>query len=97
MVTASARAATPAARRYLGQLCKHFAHKITVDYQPDATPPQGLAHFPWGGTCTLRVEDEALVMTIEAPGPEEAERIKFVVGDHLERFAWKEKLAVTWI
>lgn len=96
MITVSARAATPAAGRYLGQLCKHFAHKIPVDYHPDAAPPQGLARFPWGGTCALRAEDDALVMSIEAPGPEEVERIKAVVGDHLERFAWREKLTVAW-
>lgn len=51
-LAATARAETEAAARYLGQLCKHFAHKLTVDYDPETKPGEGLIHFPWGA-CRL--------------------------------------------
>lgn len=91
----TARAETAAAERYLGQLCKHFAHKITVDYAADATPPEGLAHFPWG-TCRMRAEAGTLTVEARAASAEELERIRAVVDDHLGRFAWREKLALDW-
>lgn len=94
-VTATGRAETAAAARYLGQLSKHFAHKITVDYQPDADPPESLAHFPWG-TCRMRAEGGALVVEAAASSAEGLERIKAVVGDHLTRFAWRETLVLDW-
>lgn len=92
---ASARAETASAARYLGQLSKHFAHKITVDHDPDATPPEAVAHFPWG-TCRMRAEAGALVVEAAASSAEGLERIRFVVDDHLTRFAWREKLALDW-
>lgn len=87
--------ATPMAARYLGQLCKHFAHKISVDHQPTATPPQGVAHFPWGN-CVMVVHDEQLEITTFADGAEAGQRIEAVVDDHLRRFAWREEIALTW-
>ncbi|EKV30095.1 hypothetical protein C882_0176 [Caenispirillum salinarum AK4] len=93
--TAAARAETPAAARYLGQLSKHFAHKIRVDYAADATPPEGLAHFPWG-TCRMRAEGGALAVEATADTSDGLERIKHVVDDHLRRFAWREKLVLHW-
>lgn len=32
MLTATTRCETPNAGKYLQQLCKHFAHKVEVDY-----------------------------------------------------------------
>ncbi|WP_404379157.1 DUF2218 domain-containing protein [Caenispirillum salinarum] len=94
-LTATARTESPAAARYLGQLSKHFAHKITVEYAPDATPPETLAHFPWG-TCRMRAEDGALTVEAAADTAEGLERIRHVVDDHLRRFAWREKLELFW-
>lgn len=86
-----ARVPTAAAARYLAQICKHFAHKITVDY--DAS--RGRAEFPFG-VCELAVEDDALVMRCRAPDREALDRIEHVVAVHLERFAWREKPVVSW-
>lgn len=95
MLTTSGRADTPNAARYLGQLCKHFAHKITVDYDGDAAPDHGTAHFPWG-TCRMTATAEALTMDVTADSAEGLDRIRAVVDDHLGRFAWREKLALAW-
>ncbi|MCA1971681.1 MAG: DUF2218 domain-containing protein [Caenispirillum sp.] len=92
---ATGRAATPAAAKYLGQLCKHFAHKITVDYDAEACPDEGLCHFPWG-TCRMTAEDGGLTVAVTAASPEGIDRIRAVVDDHLGRFAWREKLALEW-
>lgn len=95
MTTATARCETPAASRYLGQLCKHFAHKITVDYDPATDPDAGLAHFPWG-TCAMRSAEGALTVEVQADDAEALARIQAVIDDHLRRFAWREKLELDW-
>ncbi len=95
MLTSSARAETPNAARYLGQLCKHFAHKITVDYDGEATPDHGTAHFPWG-TCRMTATDKSLSLEARADSAEGLGRIRAVIDDHLGRFAWREKLALEW-
>lgn len=91
--TVSAHAAVPtsAAERYLAQLCKHFSHKIAVEYSPQA----GTARFP-GGACRLNAADGVLSLRCEAEDTAALERIKAIVEDHLKRFGWRESLAVTW-
>ena len=90
---AHASVPTAAAERYLGQLCKHFAHKIPVTYS--AREQEGLAQFP-GGCCRMEVEQDRLSLRCEAADGAALERIKGIVEDHLKRFAWRERLAVTW-
>ncbi len=92
---ATAHADSAAAVRYLGQLCKHFAHKIPVDYRPEAAPPEGVAHFPWG-TCRMRAENGTLTVTASARSAEDLYRIKVVVDSHLRRFGWREDLVLVW-
>ena len=92
MVSAHAIVPTAMASRYLMQLCKHFAHKISVDYNAE----RGRADFPWG-ICHLTADAGTLTIQCEAPTDEELERVKFVLTDHVQRFGWKEKIEVTWI
>lgn len=89
--TASAAIPTTAASRYLSQLCKHFAHKVPVEY--DAV--SGRADFPWG-TCRLAARDGVLRLDLDAQDDLSLARIKAVVEDHLVRFAWRESLTVRW-
>jgi len=91
MNTQQAEVTTAQASRYLQQLCKHFAHKIPVEYDDR----RGRADFPWG-TCHMTAEDGVLTLRAEAPGEDELARVKAVVDDHLTRFAWRETLTVTW-
>lgn len=90
-VTACAAVTTATANRYLTQLCKHFAHKISVEYDDH----HGRADFP-GGACHLSAEGETLSLRCEAADERDLERIKMVVADHLLRFGWRESLTVVW-
>lgn len=90
MPTSSTTLATARARTYLQQLCKHFGHKVPVDFTPDT----GTITLPFG-TCTLRADDSTLTMTNTAPDTE-LDRMDQVIGDHFARFAFRENIAVTW-
>jgi hypothetical protein len=82
---------TASASRYLQQLCKHFAHKLPVEYDPTI----GKISFKIGD-CDLRAEPDALHLALTAPDPEQLEPLKDVVIRHLERFAFREALSVEW-
>jgi hypothetical protein len=82
---------TPQASRYLQQLCKHFAHKLPVTFDP----AQGSIAFDIGDV-RLAADDERLTIALTAPDGEQLERLKDVVIRHLERFAFREELAVEW-
>ena len=91
MIAHRTQVTSAAAGRYLVQLCKHFAHKIAVDYDDR----RGRADFPWG-TCHMEAADGVLTLRCEADSAEGVERVKAVVDDHLTRFAWREKPVLTW-
>ena len=91
MATSEARVATASARRYLGQLCKHFRHKLPVTL--DETTG-GIA-FPMG-RCDVAAEDGALVLRASATTAEDLAKLEDVVARHLVRFAFREELAIDW-
>lgn len=91
MPAATSHLVTPHASRYLQQLCKHFAHKVAVDFDPQA----GEVRFPFG-RCRMEARDGGLFLRCESPGAAELARTKAVVDDHLVRFAWREKLQPVW-
>ncbi|HWK12791.1 MAG TPA: DUF2218 domain-containing protein [Rhizobiaceae bacterium] len=82
---------TDHASRYLQQLCKHFAHKLPVEFDPE----RGLIRFAMGD-CRLKAEDGGLRLEIEAPNPDDIERLGNVVANHLIRFAFREEMQVEW-
>ena len=90
-----ARVPLSAPRRYLGQLCKHFAHKIPASWADDFGT--GRIAFP-AGPCSLEADEAAglLVMRVEAANADDLARLEGVVARHLERFAFREPLTVTW-
>lgn len=77
---------TPNASKYLQQLCKHFAHKIEVDYNET----YGECAFPTGA-ATLRADQDRLLATVTAETEEMLTRAKFIVDKHLQRFAFREE------
>ena len=91
MVTAEARIATPHAGKYMAQLCKHFAHKVTVIW----TEHQGDVDFG-PGTCHMQALAGLLILQCSAETPAGLERVTDIVADHLTRFGWREKLTVDW-
>lgn len=91
MSASVAAVATPLARRYMGQLCKHFAHRLPVELAEDS----GSIGFPMG-TCTLVAEPERLVLRAEAADEAGRAQLEGVVARHLERFAFRAPLSVVW-
>ena len=82
----TARVPTTHASRYLQQLCKHWSHKLEVAFDE----AQGTIRFPSGAVVTLDASAEALDARIEAPDVETLERMKGVLAEHLDRFAFRE-------
>lgn len=87
MPIATSRFATPNASRYLQQLCKHFAHKVEVEY----TEAEGRADLP-GGRLTLLASAGALDIRVESEDVKGLTKARYVLEDHLVRFAFREGL-----
>lgn len=94
-VSAQARVPTALGSRYLQQLCKHWAHNLSVEF----TPERGSVVFPrdargasWAedGLVEFTAEPEALVVRIEAGEEDQLEGLKGAVARHLDRFAFRE-------
>ena len=92
VLTAEARVATAVPHRYLGQLCKHFEHKLPVTL----AEAQGRIAFP-AGVCTLDAEAETLVLRVTASDEAALASLEDVVARHLERFAFRDKPEVRWV
>lgn len=82
----SADVATASASRYLQQLCKHWAHKMAVEFDAGA----GSISFPNGGVLRMTAAPAALQLAITAPDAETAITLQGVVARHLDRFAFRE-------
>jgi hypothetical protein len=86
-----ATVATPKASRYLQQFCKHFSHKLPVTFDKAA------GHVPFdGGDCDLAADGATLTLTLTAADAERMVQLQGVVARHLQRFAFREDLAVDW-
>ena len=86
-----ARVPTSRSARYLGQLCKHFAHKIPASYS-DA---RGKIEFP-SGVCELEASNNLLVLRAAAADAAALSQVEDVVARHLERFAFREQAEFRW-
>ena len=93
MPTTETRIATPAASKYLQQLCKHWSHKFAVDFTPD----KGRVPFADDRAATFEATPDTLTMRIEAADAETLERLEGVVVEHLKRFSFREDLGeIAW-
>ena len=88
MTQSTSQVHTPKASQYLQQLCKHFGHKVPVEFDT----VRGTIGLPFG-TCELEARDGFLTMSVEG---EDAGKLEQVIGSHLERFGFRETLTVTW-
>jgi hypothetical protein len=93
MLASEARVSTDVPRRYLGQLCKHFQHKLPVTLEET----HGSITFP-AGTCELDAPANAGTLTIRVIAGDEAAltTLEDVVGRHLKRFAFREEPELHW-
>jgi len=81
---------TTNASRYLQQLAKHFGHKVPVTF----TPNEGEVTLPFG-SCEMTATDAALSITVLGE-TRDIVHLEDFVGDHLARFAFREKPTLTW-
>ena len=87
----TAQIATERASIYLQQLCKHFAHKLAVEF----TPEQGTIPFSVG-TCRLEAADGRLTLKVEAEDAERLVQVEGIVERHLARFAFRDPPVIVW-
>lgn len=89
---AEAYVETDKAAKYLKWLCGHFKIKVPAEYDEE----RGTVLFPFG-VCEMRVQPGTLYIRVNTTDPDSFERLKEVVGDHLERFGRKDMLQITWV
>ena len=82
---------TERASIYLQQLCKHFAHKIPVEF----TPERGTIPFSMG-TCRLEAAGDKLTLKAEAENADLLAQVEGVVERHLLRFAFRDPPEIVW-
>lgn len=91
MIRFQGAVATASATLYMTKLCKHFRHKIAVEFDEH----QAWADFPFG-SCRMYADAQGLRFACEAPDEDAAARIRAVLDDHLPRFARQEGLVIEW-
>ncbi len=91
MKTSEATIKTTEGSSYIRKLCKHFAHKIKVAYDEK----EGTAEFPFG-RALMTADSETLRFDIASDSFEGVSRIKYVLVTHLEKFSFRENLAIVW-
>jgi hypothetical protein len=91
MPTSQARVETAMASRYLGQLCKHFEHRLPVQHDG----ARGRIEFSIG-TCTLQAEPGVLILHAQSATDDALAQLESVVARHLERFAFRDKPEIGW-
>ncbi|AQS41128.1 MAG: Hypothetical protein BHV28_04150 [Candidatus Tokpelaia hoelldobleri] len=80
------------AGKYLVQLSKHWQHKFSFSYTETE------AHIPFSDAIRLDMSANPaeLAVQLEAPNEEDIARMETVFANHLERFAFREKLIIDW-
>lgn len=86
MTSLVAQVPTEHGSRYLQQLCKHWGHKLAVEFNADA----GKVSFPTGAIVTMIAHPQTLEVEIALPADGDADQMKQVVAEHLDRFAFRE-------
>jgi hypothetical protein len=91
LLRARADVSTEAPARYAKQLVSHLARRVEWATEGSVSTA-GIA----GGTGVVEVGDGVLHLRAEAPDARTLERVKDVLGGHLERFGRRNELVVTW-
>lgn len=91
MFLCSGTVETENASKYLQQLCKHFAHKVEVEYDAASARVQ----FP-PGLCLMTAEDNVLSFYCRSEQDLGLDVIQSIIDKHLAKFAWREEIAVDW-
>lgn len=93
MTHVQARVPTPSGGKYVQQLCKHWSHKLPVELEGDT----GKVTFD-GVVATMAADSQVIQVTLEGSDREQLDRLKEVVAQHLDRFAFREgPLTYDWV
>ena len=92
MPSSHADVATEHASRYLQQLCKHWAHKFPVEFNPT----HGTIDLTSLGRTVMDADATALHIVVSTDEAGSIERLESVVADHIKRFAFREELTFDW-
>ena len=95
MFVSTAAVPTTSGSRYLQQLCKHWAHNLSVDFTADrgtVTFPRDARGAAWSGDglVTMVAGVDTLECRIEASAEGQREGLKDALARHLDRFAFRE-------
>lgn len=102
MPTQTAHVPTKNGSRYLQQLCKHWSHDLKTVFTPEhgtvAFPKDARgSNFAGDALVTFVAASVTLEVRIEASEAEQLARLKDVVANHLDRFAFREApLTFNW-
>ena len=92
-MTSRGIASTQKGSRYLQQLCKHWGHKFPVT----VTPQRGRIDLPLGRVTLTARACELTVELKPSEGAGDDDRLRRVVEEHLNRFAFREApLSFVW-
>jgi len=93
MAISRAHVTTASGAKYMTQLCKHWAHRLEVEYN-DTT---GRIAFDAERRCTLHALADGLELEVETQTDEQLGRTQETVVNHLKRFAFREDIGeVNW-
>jgi hypothetical protein len=85
MTQVDALVPTPNGGKYVQQLCKHWAHKLPVELDGDT----GVVTFV-GAIATMKADGEAIAVSVRGTNHDDVDRLKDVVAQHIDRFAFRE-------
>ena len=77
--------------KYLQMMCKHFAHKVDVEYDKN----RGFAALP-PGACYMKADNQAITVYIESEKEEGIKRSIHIIEEHIVKYAWREALDIQW-
>ena len=95
LIRSRAEVVTDAPARYAKQLVSHLGRKVgfTTGSTPEgATSTAQIA----GATAQVVVGEDVLVLLASGQEERDVARVEHVLGSHLERFATRSELTVTW-
>ncbi len=91
MRVSTAEATTANAASYMRKLCAHWSHKFAVTVEGD----HGTIELP-ATKCELQASETMLTVRLELTEDADEERMRKVLEEHLQRFAFREELVFAW-
>lgn len=88
-------AKTDKASRYIQQLCRHWEHSLTVNFDADhgtivfPRDARG-ADWPADGLVTLDARPDGIAIRVDASADGQLNGLKGAVERHIDRFAFRE-------